>query len=141
MLLPDVNVLVYAFRADSGDHRRYRDWLDAVVNSDSAYGISPQVLAAVIRVTTHPKIFARPSALAQVQAFCAALLGQPTCQEIRPGPRHWQIFTDLCQSSRVSGNLVQDAWLAALAIESGCQWISTDGDFARFTGLRWSRPF
>jgi uncharacterized protein len=140
VILPDVSVLVYAFRTDSRDHATYRGWLDAVLNGDMAYGMSPQVLAAVIRVTTHPRIFVRPSRLADVTAFAAVLLEQPHCQIVQPGPRHWNIFADLCRRAHAKGNLIQDAWLAALAIESGCEWITTDRDFSRFEALRWRTP-
>ena len=141
MILPDVNVLVYAFRPDARNHAAYRTWLESVVSGVTAYGISPQVLSSLIRITTHPRIFARPDPLADVVAFTKVLLDQPHCQIIEPGPRHWGIFTRLCQSADAKGNLVPDAWLAALAIESGCEWITCDRDFARFTGLRWRVPF
>jgi uncharacterized protein len=137
MILPDVNVLIYALRSDSANHATYRTWLESVVNSETAYGMVPQVLAAVIRVATHPKIFVNPSRLVDATSFASVLLAQPHCQIIQPGPRHWDIFLDLCRQTKVAGNLVQDAWLAALAIESGCEWITTDRDFGRFEGLRW----
>jgi toxin-antitoxin system PIN domain toxin len=137
LILPDVNVLLYAFRSDAENHAAYRTWLEGVLNGEMAYGISPQVLASVIRLSTHPRIFARPSRLADALAFASVLLEQPHCQIIQPGPRHWEIFTALCRRASANGNLVQDAWLAALAIESGCEWITTDRDFARFEGLRW----
>ena len=63
MILPDVNILIYAFRVDSGDHRRYRDWLEAVVNSPEAYGIAPQVLCSFVRIVTHSRVYAQPSRL------------------------------------------------------------------------------
>jgi len=135
--LPDVNVLLYAFRPDSAHHAIFADWLSSVVNGSSAFGISPQVLSSVIRIATHPRIFVRPSRAAEVMQFADALLNQPHCSAVQPGPRHWTIFRDLCQSTNVSGNLIPDAWLAALAIEHGCEWITTDRDFARFPGLRW----
>jgi toxin-antitoxin system PIN domain toxin len=138
--LPDVNVLLYAFRSDSEDHAAYRSWLEGVLNGEAAYGMSPQVLASVIRIATHPRIYARPSRLADAMAFTAVLLEQPHCQIVQPGPRHWGIFARLCQSAKAYGNLVQDAWLAALAIESGCEWITNDRDYARFEGLRWRAP-
>jgi uncharacterized protein len=137
LILPDVNVLLYAFRSDAENHAAHRTWLEGVLNGEMAYGISPQVLASVIRLATHPRIFARPSHLADALAFASVLLEQPHCQIIQPGPRHWEIFTVLCRRANTNGNLVQDAWLAALAIESGCEWITTDRDFARFEGLRW----
>ena len=140
MILPDVNVLLYAFRTDSPNHAKHRDWLQSVVNGETAYGMSPEVLASVMRVATHPRIYARPSRLEDAAAFSTMLLEQPHCQIVQPGPRHWRIFCDLCRRAGASGNLVQDAWLAALAIESGCEWITTDRDFARFEGLRWRTP-
>jgi toxin-antitoxin system PIN domain toxin len=137
LILPDVNVLIYAFRSDTENHPAYRKWLEGVITGELAYGMSPQVLASVIRLATHPRIFARPDPLEDAVAFASTLLDQPHCQIIEPGPRHWSIFTGLCRSAMAYGNLVQDAWLAALAIESGCEWITNDRDYARFAGLRW----
>lgn len=141
MILPDVNVLVHAFRSDSVHHAAARSWLAAVVDGDEAYGMAPQVLCSVIRIATHPRIFASPSRLEDALAFSRVLVEQPTCTLIQPGPRHFTIFEDLCRRSAAGGNLVQDAWFAALAVEAGCEWITTDGDYARFPGLRWRRPF
>jgi uncharacterized protein len=141
LILPDVNVLLYAFRRDAPQHRDSRAWLDSVVNGNVGYGMSPQVLASVIRVSTHPRVYARPSGLNEAIAFCNVLLEQPHCQIIQPGPRHWEIYCQLCRSANATGNLGQDAWFAALAIESGCEWITTDRDYAKFVGLRWGVPF
>jgi len=140
VILPDVNVLLYAFRSDAPNHGAYRDWLEELVNGDSAYGMSPQVLCSVIRVSTHPRVYARPSRLADSLGFARVLLDQANCSVVEPGPRHWTIFEDLCARGAAGGNLVQDAWFAALAIESGCEWVTTDRDFARFPGLRWRAP-
>jgi uncharacterized protein len=140
LILPDVNVLLNAFRADSIDRLACRGWLEATVGGDMAYGMSPQILSGVIRVATHPRIFAVPSKLTDAMSFVAVLLEQPHCQIIQPGGRHWEIFGELCRRSNARGNLIQDAWYAALAIESGCEWITMDRDFARFEGLRWRAP-
>lgn len=140
MILPDVNVLLYAFRADSTRHQDYRRWLEEIVNGRAAYGLSPQTLASLIRISTHRGIYVHPSTLAEAVAFCRAIVEPSHCALVQPGPRHWEIFLDLCAQSRVAGNLVQDAWFAALAIESGCEWVTTDGDYARFKGLRWRHP-
>ncbi len=140
MILPDVNVLVHAFRSDSSDHNLCRSWLDGVVNGDSRYGISPQVLSGVIRVTTHRKVFSQPSALDEVLGFCEAVMAQSHCVLIQPGPQHWSIFSRLCKDADARGNLVPDAWYAALAIESGCEWITLDRDYTRFPGLKWRLP-
>jgi toxin-antitoxin system PIN domain toxin len=140
VILPDVNVLVQAFRSDSPDHEMCRSWLGNVVNGQARYGMSPHVLGSVIRVTTHPKVFMKPSSLDDVLRFCNILLGQPHCAVIQPGSRHWEIFTRLCIEADARGNLVPDAWFAALAIESGCEWITLDRDYARFSQLRWRLP-
>jgi uncharacterized protein len=137
VILPDVNVLLYAFRSDVEEHDAHRIWLEEVINGEAAYGMSPQVIASVIRIATHPRIFAHTSRLADALAFASVVLEQPHCQIIQPGPRHWGIFTRLCQSANAYGSLVPDAWLAALAIESGCEWITNDRDYARFKGLQW----
>jgi uncharacterized protein len=141
LILPDVNVLIYAFRSDADRHQRYKEWLEAVINGPSAYGVSPQVLASVVRICTHTRIFSRPSSMTVTFEFCRALLEQSNATVIEPGERHWSIFESLCNASQASGNLAQDAWFAALAIESGCDWITTDRDYARFPGLTWRPPF
>lgn len=140
MILPDVNVLIYAFRSDTEDHEQYKQWLEAVINGSAAYGISPQVLSSVVRICTHPRIFARPSSSRDAFQFCRVLQEQPNATVVTPGERHWSIFEILCVKSKAIGNLVQDAWFAALAIESGCEWITADRDYARFPGLTWRSP-
>ena len=141
MILPDVNVLLYAFRADSVRHPEYHDWLTATVNGDVPFGVSPLTLASLIRISTHPGIYVNPSRLDEALAFCDAIVEAPTCIVVQPRERHWAIFTDLCRQVRVKGNLVQDAWFAALAIEADCEWITTDHDYARFHRLHWREPF
>lgn len=81
-----------------------------------------------------------PELLAEAKKVAAAT-GPAHAVRIAPGPRHWEIFARLCRESNAKGNLVADAYLAALAIEFGCEWVSTDGDYARFKGLVWTRPF
>jgi uncharacterized protein len=140
LILADVNVLLYAFRSDSVDHAKYKAWLEAVINGQAAYGIAPQVLSSLVRICTHARIFAHPSSRVDAFEFCRALLSQPNATVITPGERHWGIFEALCDRAKASGNLVQDAWFAALAIESGCEWITTDRDYARFPDLKWRIP-
>ncbi|MBI2886797.1 MAG: type II toxin-antitoxin system VapC family toxin [Chloroflexi bacterium] len=141
MLLPDVNILVYAYRADAPHHGRFRQWLEDLIYGDEAYGVCDPVLSGFLRIVTHPAVFRPPSPIDSALAFVEELRGQPNCVLLAPGARHWDIFTRLCQTSGARGNLVPDAYLAALAIESGNEWITTDGDYARFPGLRWRRPF
>jgi toxin-antitoxin system PIN domain toxin len=140
MLLTDVNVLVYAFRGDVPDHRRYAAWLDGVINGDEAYGMADLVLSGFLRIVTHPRIFHAPASIEDALAFVEQVRGRLQCVVLAPGARHWEIFTRLCRTAGVRGNLVPDAYLAALAIESGSEWITTDRDFSRFPGLRWRHP-
>jgi toxin-antitoxin system PIN domain toxin len=140
MVLPDVNVLVYAHREDSTHHAGCREWLETLVNSDESYGLAELVLSGFLRVATHPKVFSKPSSLADATAFAEQLRHRQTCVPVAPGRRHWDIFRRLCIDADARGNLIPDAYLAALAIESGCEWITTDRDFSRFEGLRWRHP-
>ena len=141
VVLPDVTVLIYAHRKDTSQHDLARKWVEDMIRSERAYGMSELVVSGFIRVVTHPNVFNPPSPLAAALAFADELLTQPNAVRIAPGARHWDIFTGLCRSTRAKGNLIADAYLAAMAIESGCEWISTDGDYARFPELAWTRPF
>ncbi len=140
MILPDVNALVYAFRADVAQHSVCKAWLDSVVLGDRRFGLSPLSLAALVRVTTNRRIYIQPSSFAEAFAFSENLLNQPHCQIVEPGPRHWEIFKRLCIETDTRGPRVSDAWYAALAIEWACEWITLDRDYARFPGLRWRPP-
>lgn len=140
MNLLDVNVLVYAFRKDVDRHEEFRDWIHELIHGDAAFGVSEQALASLIRITTHPRIFKQPSTRSEAVAFAEALRRHPSCRSIRPSRTHWSLFLELCEKAEIKGNLVTDAWFAALAIESGCVWITSDRDFARFPRLRWKHP-
>ncbi|MEQ1803022.1 MAG: type II toxin-antitoxin system VapC family toxin [Gammaproteobacteria bacterium] len=140
MILADVNVLVNAFRADASQHELCRQWLHGVVNGGSRFGMSPQVLASMVRVVTHPRVFRQPSQATEALRFGQRLLEAPLCTVVSPRENHWAIFTRLCRESGARGNLVSDAWFAALAMESGCEWVTLDGDYRRFPGLRWQAP-
>jgi uncharacterized protein len=98
------------------------------------------VLSGFLRVVTHPRVFTQPTPLSKALAFCEVLRSQPNGTVLSPGPRHWRIFTGLCAEAGARGNLVPDAYLAALAIETGSEWITTDGDYRRFKGLRLRHP-
>lgn len=140
MVLIDVNVLVYAHRAEAQDHIAYRRWMESCVTSDQAFGLCDPVLAAFLRIVTHPRIFKVPTPWDEALHAVATLRAQPNCIVLAPGPRHWEVFVRLCRAAAVKGNLVPDAYFAALAIESGSEWITTDRDYARFAGLRWRHP-
>ena len=140
MQLVDVNVLLYAFREDSTGHIAYRDWLNTLVSSHEAYAVSDHVLSGFLRIATHPRVFDPPTPLARALTFAEAYRDRPNAVFVTPGARHWGVFTQLCQNAGARGNLIADAWLAALSIEWGCEFVTTDRDFARFPGLRCRHP-
>lgn len=122
------------------EHPAYRDWLASSVNGEAAYGMSELVLASFIRILTNPRAFSVPTTLVDAVRAAERLKERPNCVLVSPGPMHWTIFLRLCKEAGAKGNLVADAHLAALAIESGSEWITTDRDFSRFPGLRWRHP-
>ena len=135
-----MDVLVCAHREDSPHHAGRREWIEAVVNGSESYGLSEWVLSGFVRVVTHPKVFTQPSPPADSLEFTEQLRGRPNCVPVAPGRRHWEIFRGLCGEAGAKGNLVPDAYLAAIAIEAGCEWVTTDRNFSRFKGLRWRHP-
>jgi len=140
MILFDVNVLIYSMNPAAADSARYREWIETTVGGSSAFGVADLVLSAYVRLATNRKIFPNPSTVSQAIDRVEQIRNKANCIVVHPGPRHWQIFTDLCRRVEARGNLVSDAYLAALAIESGSEWITTDRDYARFPGLRWRHP-
>jgi toxin-antitoxin system PIN domain toxin len=140
VILPDVNVLVHAFREDSPRHAEMRSWLEELVSSQGSFGLSELVLSGFLRVVTHPRVFDPPTPIDTALEFAEALRDLPNCVLLSPGSRHWSIFQGLCRQAAAHGNLVPNAYLAALAIESGSEWVTTDQDYARFQGLRWRSP-
>ena len=140
MILPDVNVLVYAHREECERHAEYRRWLENVWAAPSTFGISDLVLSSCLRIITHPRIFTTPTPLETALRYAGQIRAQANCIVVSPGARHWAIFSELCRTAQARGNLVADAYLAALAIECGAEWVTTDRDFARFPGLNWRHP-
>lgn len=138
MLLLDVNILVYAHREDSPHHTRYAAWLTDLAQGVEPFGLSAPALEGFVRIVTNPKIFAPPSTVETAFRFLDQLLDLPHCMLVRPSAQHWAIFQDLCSLPGIRGPLVADAAHAALAIETGCEWVTADTDYARFSPpLRW----
>jgi uncharacterized protein len=140
VVLPDANVLVYAHREDSALHAACRAWVEDVINGNEASGLSELVLSGLVRVATHPNVFAKPSPLGDALEFTEQLRSRPNCVPVASGRRQWGIFRTPCIEAGAKGNRVPDAFLAAMSIEASCEWITTDRDFSRFKGLRWRHP-
>ena len=140
MLIADVNVFLYAHRPESPDHPRYMAWLQQALLGPEPFGVSDAVLASFVRIATHHRVFVEPTPSKVALAFCDAVRDAPAATVLQPGPDHWRLFSDLIIDSSARGNLVPDAYLAALAIEQGATFVTTDTGFARFAGLRRSHP-
>lgn len=140
MLLPDLNVLIGAHRSDSPAHPSCRDWLRSAYAGDEAFGLCAPILIGLVRILTHPRVFTPPDTHDEAFAFIYSLLGHPNAVLLNPGREHVRLFEELCRAADARGDLVADAYLAALAIETGALLVSADRDFARFPGLRWRRP-
>lgn len=140
MILPDVNVLVYAFRRESVDHDRYASWLSTTA-ATSELGLPESVLLGAIRIVTSPQIMADPAPTPVALQFVEALLRAPRARVLTSTATTWTRFREITSSDpQVRGPLVPDAWLAALAISHGCQLATADRGFGRFEGLKWFVP-
>ncbi|MEV4078782.1 type II toxin-antitoxin system VapC family toxin [Nonomuraea fuscirosea] len=140
MLLADTNVLVNAFRRESADHDRCLAIIDEMVNGDSSYAVSDFVVNGFLRMVTNRRIYLKPDRLEDALTFAAAYRNQPHASVVAAEDRHWEIFTRLSRQVGATANLIPDAYLAALAIEHGCEFVTCDKDFAKFEGLRWRSP-
>ena len=140
MLLPDVSVLVAAFRDNHPAHAVCRQWLLRTLGQPGQLALSELVLSGVLRVVTHPGTPIGGVALDAALEFTNSLVGVRGVAIIRSGPRHWRIFVDLAHATSTRGAVLSDAYHAAIAIEHRCEWVTLDRDFARFPGLRWSMP-
>jgi hypothetical protein len=138
MMMPDVNILVYAHREESPEHLKYARWLTELATGREPFALSETVMEGFIRVVTNSKIFKPASTTEQAMLFLNSLMASPRCVRVRAGARHWDIFAQLCAAHSLRGAMIADASHAALAIENGCEWVSADTDFARFAPLlRW----
>ena len=135
MFLFDVNIYVHAHREDSPHHQVCRDFLEKHLAGPNLTGYSPLALSGFLRIVTHPKVFNPPSELDTAIYFCNSITKLQNAVPVYPGESQWSVFTHLLRANNAKGNLVPDAWFAALAIGCGCTWVTTDRDFSRFKGL------
>lgn len=137
MILCDVTVMLHAMVQASPHHRLCRAELESVRRHPDRLAFSEIIMAAVVRIGTNPRVYDPTPEPSQVFEFLDGLRGQTGIQRVEPGQRHWSIFRDLVLATSIRGSDTTDAYLAALAMEHGCEWWSTDRGFERFPGLRW----
>lgn len=140
MILVDVNVLLYASLDSFEQHAACREWLDERLNGAAPVGLPWHVLLGFLRIATRPQIIEHPLSMIQAWGQVEAWRRLENVWIPQPTERHAEVLGGLLAQPGVHGNLVPDAHLAALAIEHGLTLCSTDGDFARFSGLRWLNP-
>ena len=140
MRLVDANVLIYAINESAVQHRQARAWLDAALGGPEPVAFAWTALLAFLRLATHPSVFARPLTPEQATAVVRSWLAQPGVVVVDPTPRHADVLAGLLVESGTAGNLVNDAHLAALAVEHSATVTTFDADFGRFAGVTWSRP-
>lgn len=132
MILPDVNLLLYAHREEFPRHDEYRAWVEATIGGVEPYALAAAVLSGFVRIATNPRVFDPPSTMRQALEFVGVLRSQPNCVWLDTDRAHWSVFESLCQEPGIKAGLVTDAFIAALAIRHGCELATEDGDFKRF---------
>ena len=140
MTLVDANIILYAEDSLSPFHQPARQWWDDQLSGTGPVGLCWPVLMAFLRIATNPRLHQRPLTPIEAATKVQSWLDQPCVHLLEAGPAHWEILKSLLLEVRVTGNLVSDAHLAALAIGYGAELCSTDNDFAIFPGLRWHNP-
>jgi len=140
VILVDANLLIYAYVTSFPQHPQAHGWLDAQLSGDAPVGLPWPSLLAFLRIVTNPRVFERPAHVDAAWRQVTAWLGADVAWIPAPTPRHASVLGSLLGTRGVQAGLVPDAHLAALAIEHGLVLQSTDGDFARFPGLRWHDP-
>lgn len=141
MILPDVNVLVYAYRREAEDHDTYAAWLTTVVAGQDELALADHCLTGFLRIVTNPRIFGAPAPTAEALAFVDRLRRSRRGRPVAATPATWDVFAGhVAQDRGIRGNLVPDAYLAALAVSHGCRLATADRGFARFTGLEFFDP-
>ncbi len=136
MLLPDVSVILAGFRADHVHHALARPFLEDARSGRAVLGLADVALAGVVRLATNPRVFVRPDTTAAVLDYLDVLLEAPA-QLLLAGRSQWSRFAELCRHLQLRGNLVPDAYLAALALEQGAELVTFDRGFGRYPRLRW----
>ena len=140
MILVDANLLLYAYHPRAEQHEASRTWLEASLSGPELVRFAWLTVWAFLRIATNPRVFERPLSASEAGAAVSSWLAQPTAGILEPGERHWDILRELIRGGQAAGPLVMDAVIAAIALEHGATLCTTDRDFSRFPGLKWTNP-
>ena len=140
MIIPDVNLLLYAVVSAFPQHKRAHEWWEGTMNSAAEIGLASPAIFGFIRIATNPRVLSPPLSVEAATGYVSTWLGQPNVSHIVAGARHFDMAFSLLKEVGTGGNLTTDVQLAALALEYDADMHSNDVDFARFPGLRWTNP-
>lgn len=140
MIVPDTNLLVYAYDAGSVHHQKAGVWWAACMNGSEAVGLPAPVVFGFMRLVTHPRVFQQPFSVSTAASRVRSWLARPHVRVIIPGETHPEAVIRLLEQAGTAGNLTTDAQIAALALQDSGVVHSNDTDFQRFPGLRWFNP-
>lgn len=136
MIIPDANLLLYAYNQSAPEHEAAKRWWEDALSGGETVGLSWQSMTAFIRIGTNSRAFALPMTVDEATGLVSIWLARPMAKIVGPGPNHWDIFARLIKDGQCSGPLVMDAHLAALSIEYGATLCTHDRDFSRFEGVK-----
>lgn len=140
MILVDANLLLYAYNLRAPEHEKSRVWLEGVLSGTDLVRFAWLTVWAFLRIATNSRVFERPLSTSEAEAAVSSWLAQPNAGILEPGERHWDILRGLMRQGQTTGPLVMDAAIAAIALEHGATICTTDRDFSRFPGLKWTNP-
>lgn len=140
MIVLDANILLYAYDSASSPHAKARTWIERVFSGATPVGLPWQTAAAFLRIMTNPRLPGERFTLEEAVQVVDRWLEQPNVRLLAPGDDHWLLFRQMIVEGQAPGALITDAQLAALTMEYGGVLHTTDRDFARFPGLRWTNP-
>ena len=140
MIIPDINLLVYAYNSEDPSHSLAKSWWEELLNGTDPVGLPWVTISGFLRLVTNPRVFVDPISVSLATKHVREWLECPVVLTVEPGKKFTGIFLSLLDESGTAGNMTTDAYLAALAIEHQAELQSNDTDFSRFKGLRWRNP-
>lgn len=140
MIIPDVNLLLYAYQSDSPFHIKASNWWSELLGGEETIGLAPIVVFGFVRIGTNARTFRFPMTPQEAADHIREWLSQPCVQFLEPGPNHLETTLGILEALGTAGNLVTDAQIAALSIEYDSEVHTADADFLRFPGVRWRNP-